>query len=288
MLSSQEESWVLDRAYLPEHVVPLMEGLSGGEACLLEGFLIFLGKGWMIFVGFPLEGSYDAVEVERVLQEAHRRFSPIRVWFLGPQLPEFLEKSCQDRESDQYFRLELGANGQGQWSPPGRLRQVVARARERFSVECHGSFGPAHRELTARFLQRARPGPRVRELYLGVDCCLSRDKSAVLLSAWDAQNRLAGYGLLELGARHFSVYVAGCAVRESWASHASDLLMAEMVRLSLQEAKQYMHLGLGVNPGISRFKRKWGGLAWMPYEVCGWSRALSATERFLRALGGLS
>jgi hypothetical protein len=286
MLSLEEKRFVLERAYIPEHVIPLMEGLSGGEAHLLGDFLFFVGVDWLIMVGFPLRGS-SSPELQSRLKEAELRFRPERLWFVGPKLPDFLEKGCLEREEDQYFRLDLRTLRGAAWAPPGKLKRLVSKAEQKFSVELKSSFDSPHRQLTQELLERADPGARVRELYRRIPSYLEKTKSAALLSAWDSRGRLAAYSFLELAPPHFSVYVAGASSRESWAAHASDLLVREMAHITIQENKQFMHLGLGVNPGISRFKRKWGGVPWMDYRACGWSRPLSATRRFLKTLGGM-
>ena len=43
-----------------------------------------------------------------------------------------------------------------------------------------------------------------------------------------------------------------------------------MLTIAKREGKEYIHLGLGVNDGIRRFKRKWGGTATMSYEMAAW------------------
>ena len=54
-------------------------------------------------------------------------------------------------------------------------------------------------------------------------------------------------------------------------AEAREKAEAERKRL-LDEARARgqtrMNLGLGVNEGISRFKQKWGGLPYLPYEFC--------------------
>lgn len=253
---------------------------------MMGDFLFFVGNDWLIMVGFPLRESSSA-ELESRLEEAQRKFRPARLWFVGPELPDFLKELCLEQEEDKYFRLDLTAPGAAAWAPPGKLERLVAKARERFIVKWRNKFDSPHRKLTQELLDRADPGARIRELYRRIPSYLEETQSASLLSAWDSKGRLAAYGLLELAPPHFSVYVAGASSRESWAAHASDLLLWEMARISMQENKQFMHLGLGVNPGISRFKRKWGGVPWMAYRVCGWGKPLSATQRFLRTLGGM-
>lgn len=288
MLSQEELLWVLDRAYVPEHVVPLMESLSGGEAHLLKGHLVVVGKDWSILVGYPLDAPGQVGNVEEVLWLLRSRFNPESIWFIGPDVPRELERHCQERERDSYFRIDLRVGTKGEWNPPSRLKNTVEKAKRKLRVDRGDVFGPAHKQLTELFLASTKLSPRVRELYLRIPSYLESQAGGVLLSAWDSEHRLAAYSVMELGAREFSVYLLGCQCRQSWAAYASDLLMAEMIHLSLEEAKSYIHLGLGVNPGIRRFKEKWGGFAWMPYEMCGWQRRLSASERLARALGGSS
>jgi hypothetical protein len=49
---------------------------------------------------------------------------------------------------------------------------------------------------------------------------------------------------------------------------ASDLLLSELVELSAEHGKAYIHLGLGVNRGIWRFKKKWGARPVLSYKMC--------------------
>jgi hypothetical protein len=38
-----------------------------------------------------------------------------------------------------------------------------------------------------------------------------------------------------------------------------------MIQEAKREGKRYINLGLGINPGITFFKKKWGGTAFLPY-----------------------
>ncbi|HSR12876.1 MAG TPA: hypothetical protein VLS90_15640, partial [Thermodesulfobacteriota bacterium] len=54
MISKGEEQYVRQAAYLPEHVLPLMTGLSGAEPFIRSDHLLFVAPGSMIFIGYPL------------------------------------------------------------------------------------------------------------------------------------------------------------------------------------------------------------------------------------------
>jgi hypothetical protein len=48
----------------------------------------------------------------------------------------------------------------------------------------------------------------------------------------------------------------------------SDLLLSEVIQQAKTEGKKYINLGLGINSGVTFFKEKWGGSAFLPYAFC--------------------
>jgi hypothetical protein len=90
---------------------------------------------------------------------------------------------------------------------------------------------------------------------------------ALVLNAWDQANKLAAFYVVDLEAKRFSNYIMGCHSKKNYVRGASDLLLFELINLSLEYDKLYLHLGLGVNDGIRRFKAKWGAMPTRRYEM---------------------
>ena len=105
-----------------------------------------------------------------------------------------------------------------------------------------------------------------------------------MLDGRNGAGALIAFYVLDVGAEKFATYVVGCRSREHYVSHASDLLFLEMVRLAKGEGKAYIHLGLGVNAGIRRFKEKWGGVPSLPYEYCKYERGITRPLSILKSL----
>jgi len=97
---------------------------------------------------------------------------------------------------------------------------------------------------------------------------LSLVGDSVVLSAWDKKDHLSAFYIVDLAAKNFSTYVIGCHSKKNYVPGASDLLFFEMINLSKEYGKDYIHLGLGVNKGIRQFKKKWGGIPTRRYEMC--------------------
>jgi hypothetical protein len=88
---------------------------------------------------------------------------------------------------------------------------------------------------------------------------------------FDARNRsgeLIAFDVAEFSARHYAMYMFNFCSRDRYIPGASDLLLFELIREAKAENKRYINLGLGIDPGGTFFKRKWGGVPFVPYASC--------------------
>lgn len=329
-LSPPSVADLLRRAAVPEHSVLFMESMSGGRAFCEDGFLFLAADDWLMGVGYPFmasagkggpgweEGARDAAGHETsavafgaALDKALARTGAVSCWAVAPRLPDSLRDSVDER--DVFYVLDADA------AVPAALRGKVRAAGERLRVTEDREFTPEHRRLWAEFLGRVSMRPNVRELYARTEAVLAASRALSgergsgggnagpgdpgsgsggplldlrLLSAWDDQGRLAASLLLDYSAGGFCSYIIGAHSRRHYAPHATDLLFAAMLEGCRREGKRYIHLGLGVNEGIARFKRKWGGRPVLAYEMAAWTartrKDVSRTEReIVRAMRDL-
>lgn len=253
---------VLEKAAVPEHSVGFMTAMSDGEPFLVGSYLFLAAEDWLLAVGYPIDDGGSSKGFEPALAEALRRTAARDCWAICPELPERLKAHRSSR--DRYYILTLAAER------PGRLERLAERAAETLTVEAGIEFTPAHRRLWAEFTGRVALPPNVRELFARTESVLPRAPGLLLLNAWDRDGSLAACLLLDAAPHRFTSYLLGAHSRTSYTPYASDLLFREMVRMARRDGKQFLHLGLGVNDGIRRFKAKWGGLPGLPYEMAQW------------------
>lgn len=264
MISEDERDYVLENAYVPEHGLSLMASLSGGTPFLIDKkFLCLENQGWVILVGYPLTGGLSPEALERVIKSVRENLHPSRLSIIAPQLPESLKKSSQETEKDNYYILDI----RGIKLKSG-LSRILRKARAHLTVEISHEIKGEHRGLIKEFLERAKPPERVRNLFDKLPDLLRYSDYASLLNARDSKGRMAAFYVVDMEPGPFSTYVIGCYSKVNYVPGASDLLCHEMIDLSLRGHKKYVHLGLGVNPGIRRFKEKWGGKPALRYEMC--------------------
>jgi len=243
--------------------VSLMTLISKGDPFLIEEHLGFVKGNWLILVGYPLDKNYSRERCGRILKQAVETFRPECLSFIGPEIPAFLLESGQERQTDQYYQLDLS---QTKLKPS--LLRVAHQASEDLIVERGRSMTREHEALISELLKREQLPARVQELYLAMPDYVGRSSTAWTLNAIDKTGKLCAFYVVELGARNFSAYLLGAHSKKHYVPHASDLLFLEMINLTREHGKNTINLGLGVHEGIRRFKEKWGGKPCLKYEFC--------------------
>jgi len=262
MLTSEEEAYILDQAYVPEHCIRLMTHVSGGEPFLIDDFFICRKENWIILIGYPLEDNFTPDQLEAVFAKVKKKFRPEFLSLVAPQMPPSLVATCQETESDAYFTLQAQ-------KPVIRnpVKRNLRKARQNLRVEFSSGMQDAHGELMHEFVGRTLLSERVKRLLFKMPEFTAGSDMALVLNAWDQANKLAAFYVVDLEAKRFSNYIMGCHSKKNYVRGASDLLLFELINLSLEYDKLYLHLGLGVNDGIRRFKAKWGAMPTRRYEM---------------------
>lgn len=280
MISQAQEEYILRQAYVPEHVPNLMVGVSKGEPYLIGDYVIFAKDDWLIFVGYPLNRDCRPEIFATALKETIKKFNPTYTWFVAPEIPNSILQSARQREGDEYYKLEMRNH-----EVEKGLMRIVKKASKALTIEKSRQFSEEHVDLTRDFLEKESPPPRIKELFLQMTEYVPYSKTSFVLNARDQQKKLSAYYIIELGAEEFATYVVGCFSRKNYVAHASDLLFYEMTKLAKEYHKAYIHLGLGVNEGIRRFKKKWGGFPFLKYESGEWVSETQGPLSWMKALG---
>ncbi|MFN2268800.1 MAG: TraB/GumN family protein [Desulfonatronovibrio sp.] len=246
-------------AYVPEHSVELMRVLSGGEPFICEDYLYFTEDEWLMGIGYPLAGTYCQKSFQCSLNKAIKVTKPHEIWVACPQLPSDFKRYLV--EKDVFYTLDP----EGKF--PSRLMNLAGRAAESLRIDVSRDFTEAHHNLWNEFLASRTMTSRVLKLYTSTQKALQVLPEVMFLNAWDKNSNLASCLLLDFAPEKFSSYILGAHSRLNYVPYATDLLFREMINLSRKYNKEFIHLGLGVNPGITRFKRKWGAKKYQEYEL---------------------
>jgi hypothetical protein len=254
---------ILARASIPEHVLPLMTAVSGGKPYWVDDHLVLLGQGWATLIGYPLDGDFSANRLVAAVDRLRTLESISMLNFIAPVVPEALQGECQSYEEDEYLVLNLEA-----FHLTSKLRRAVRKGEAKVTINKAHSFEQDHQRLVDELANRIELPPMVAGLYAAMPRYLHQSNSGWILEARDSSGRLAAFFVVDGAAPNFDIYLLGAHSRVHEVPYASDVLFKVMVDQALERSKESLQLGLGVNPGIRRFKEKWGGKAYFPYHAC--------------------
>jgi hypothetical protein len=262
MITASEEGHIERHAYLPEHVPGYVTAISQTEPFLFGDFLAYAKKGHVILVGYPLEAPFEAKRLEQALEEAIKRFNPESVALMAPAIPPSLGKG-DHLPSDHYYRVEPSSII---ISP--KVRNMLKRAGRELSVAEHASFAEDHRELVESFLKTHPVDEATRFIFQRIDRYLASSRTAAIFEARTDEGRLVAFTIAEFKPRDVAMYMFHFSSEDRYVPGASDMLLFRVIQQARAAGKKYLNLGLGVNPGIAFFKKKWGGVAYLPHTFC--------------------
>ncbi len=262
---------ILELASVPEHSVYFMQTTSNGKAFVEDDYLCFSSfeKGdWLTIIGYPLKGDYTHESYLQAKNKAIEKTKALRCFTVAPNLPPSLQEYCI--EKDDFYTLCTDAK------IPQKLINPIKKASAKLCVELGKEFTPEHRRLWTEFMARTPLKPMVRTLFASTEHIMkAMVEELYLLNAWafedehnpQSKKRLVASLLLDFAPKNFCAYILGAHSKSYYVPHAHDLLFAQMIEISQQKNKKYIHLGLGVNEGITRFKEKWGGKKALPFYM---------------------
>ena len=259
MITSSQLNTILERAYVPEQVTDYVTAVSGAEPFLFEDFLVYLREKHLIFVGYPFGDAFKEQRMKKALDEAVKRFNPARIALTAPCIPASLYPMTS-LSSDQYYRLELASLSVSQ-----KVRNMVKRAERLLKVERRKTLNEEHEELVREFLKAHPVSQETQFIFERIPGYVSSTGTAWVFDARNERGDLVAFDVAEMGPKEYAFYMFNFVSRNYFAPGASDLLLREVIRHAQREDKRYINLGLGVNPGVTFFKEKWGGRPFLPY-----------------------
>jgi hypothetical protein len=262
MITPAEREYIEEKAYLPEHLPQYVSAISKTEPFLFDDYIVHAKRNLFIFVGYPLKEPFIEKQMEKVFEDAIKRFKPRSVALIAPAIPSYVN-GRDHPPSDHYYRLELSA-----LSIPQKLRNMLTRASRELSLEKTRRFGREHKKLVENFLKAHPVEEGAQVIFKRIDKYLSSSTTAWVFDARGRKGELVAFDVAEFKARDYAIYMFNFTSDALYVPGASDLLLSEVIQEAKKEKKKFVNLGLGINAGVTFFKKKWGGAAFLPYASC--------------------
>jgi hypothetical protein len=262
MITASQEDYIGTCAYVPEHLPQYVTPISQTEPHLFGDFLVYAKKGHCIFVGYPLSDAFEEKRLEKALEDAVRCLRPASVSLMASAIPSSIQ--CGPHSpTDYYYRLDLSTLSISQ-----KLRNMVRRAGRELAVVKNARFEQEHREMVEAFLKTRSADAATGFIFQKIDVYLSSSETASIFEARTGGGDLVAFDIAEFKPRDYAVYMFNFRSESHYIPGASDLLLSSVIQQAIGEGKKYINLGLGINSGVTFFKEKWGGVAFLPHAFC--------------------
>jgi hypothetical protein len=262
MIAAAQQDTINGRAYIPEHMTHYVTAISQAEPFLFDDFLVYTSHHRLIFVGYPLEQTFDAKRMGKNLEKAIKRFNPRNVSLTAPALPTS-RRNFAHAPSDHYYRLDLSSISVSQ-----KLRNMLKRAGRELSVKKNIGFDEEHKQMITGFLKTHPVDEATGFIFNRIDEYLSSSPNVRVFDARNKEGELVAFDVAEFTPKDYAFYMFNFGSDVRYVPGASDLLLSEVIQEAKTAGKSFINLGLGINPGVTFFKKKWGGVAFLPYAFC--------------------
>jgi hypothetical protein len=259
VLTKAEESLLYRYAYVPEQVPVYVQAISGFEPFFCDNYLYFVHRGHLLFVGYPLSPSDDSA-MTTAFQTAYSSVKPHSATILTSGEVDLKDSKPVPLLDDYYFRLDLPME---KISPENAY--MVRRAERELTV-CTGTFGSEHEGIVTEFCTQRAISSEHRAIFEKIQNYVSSSQGCVLLEARKG-TRLVAFNIVETGSQDFLYYLFNFRSMTDSVPGASDLLFLEMIRFAETAGKKAINLGLGIGPGVRRFKEKWGAFPFLKHCI---------------------
>ena len=262
MITVSQQRYIEDYAYVPEHLSHYVTAISQTEPFFIDDFLVHVKKDHLIFVGYPFKEPLGEKQMLRGLENAIKRFKPKNVALTAPAIPSSL-KNCVHPPPDHYYRLDLSSTSISQ-----KLRNMLKRADRELSVERSNTFDEEHRKMIVEFLKTHPVDEATGFIFNRINEYLSSSPTAWVFDARNKRDELVAFDVAEFTPKDYALYMFNFGSDARYVPGASDLLLSKVIQQAKTEKKKYINLGLGINRGVTFFKKKWGGMPFLPYASC--------------------
>ena len=145
---------------------------------------------------------------------------------------------------------------------------MIHRAGRELSVGKKRTFGEEHTKIVEGFFKSHPVDEGTRTILERIGEYLKASTTVWVFEAREPNGGLVAFDVAEFGPKDYVFYMFNFRSEALYVPGASDLLLYEIMQQAKTERKRFANLGLGIDSGVSFFKKKWGGRVFLSYAFC--------------------
>ena len=264
---------VTAQAITPDQIIPYVRAVSGLESRLCGGCALHYGGGQAVLVAYPAGRPDDMASVNDAVAEALGIPGLERITVIAAGRPAAAPATAESSE-DAYWSLPLPlAHPQGRAGQ--KTRNLLRRAVREIVIDQGGGAGAwtaDHAALAEAFIERKGDALDAGSVYIfrKLGDYLADAPEARLFSARDAAGRLLACAIGDFSSFTTAFYMFAFRAPDAPPGTA-DTLLSALAAEGAARGHALLNLGLGMGPGVSFFKKKWGAAPFLPCVETSWT-----------------
>jgi hypothetical protein len=263
MLNKEENIFASKWAYVPEHIPDYFCSFSDADPFLDHDLIYYTHSGGMNIIAYPLTPDSSRPGLIDHITSLAGKFKPRSIKTISPVQLNISGYKPGISEKDFYSCLELDRINKN-----AKLRNMLKRASADVYVSRTGSFTKEHLLIFSDFIKIKEFDLEKAAFFHRLPDYLAQSPGSLIIEArFIKDQRLAGFTVFESGLGDYGFYLFNISANESRKIPGiNDLLLDGAINEIKALGKKFINMGLGVNPGIERFKAKWGAARFLPYH----------------------
>jgi len=166
-------------------------------------------------------------------------------------------------EHDAWWSIDLP------FTPGQKLRNMLRRAEREVSI-VQEDWRDDHEALVAHYRKVRVLAPGTMQIFGKVGEYVQQGRNVVLFAARNASGELQAFAVGDYSSLITAFYMFAFR-RDDCPPGVSDALLAALAREAERRGQKCLNLGLGIDEGITFFKKKWKAREFLPHRETSWT-----------------
>ncbi len=262
MLNDHQLRLIKNLAYVPEHLPDYFLSFSDADPGYDQGLIFYKGQNQLNIIAYPLREEGGQLSLEGQVNDLVSSLKPGRVQTVAPWALNLQGYKIKAQEFDFYSCLTLQSICRD-----CKLQNMLRRARQECFVDIGSRFTRTDLDLLLRFIDIQGFADQKAQFFHRLPDYLSKSEASFIVRAVSVQDKsLLAFSVFETGSRDYAFYLFNVTDRQKGnIPGVNDLLLDTGLKEVFKQGRIYLNTGLGITPGIERFKAKWGAVRFLPY-----------------------
>ncbi len=256
-------------AVTPDQLLPYVRSISDAKSRLINGFLVHTLDAHAVLVAYNSNDMHSTHGLDAAIAHLNTCPEVSQLSVLAPIRPHTAPTHATS-STDNYYFLDLPLN----INTLKNAQSMCRRAHQNIHIRHEqGAWSSAHQELMLHYVRRTAITKEMSTLFQRLGHYCTHTPDAHLFSAYDSSNALCAFNIADFTSIYTAFYMFSMRHKNAPIG-VSDALLHTLLNTAHNSGYKTCNLGLGINKGITFFKKKWGAVPQLPFVQTTWQTRL--------------